>query len=182
MQKRATQIIYLVGGWQIGTHIYQFMRTCYNTEYHGTPLKQRLNEKYGGEGQWALITGSSEGIGRSYALELAKAGYNLKICARSVDKLEGVAREAKMLNPAIKTEIVRLDVSNAEPGDFGKLFNENQPTSIVVSNAGIMKNKFFLKTDPALIESMIKTNVHPYVYMAKYAALHFIANKEKHNH
>ena len=48
-----------------------------------------------------MITGASEGIGKSYALELAKAGYNLKICARSVDKLDKVAEEARSLNPDI---------------------------------------------------------------------------------
>ena len=44
-----------------------------------------------------------------------------------------------------------------------------------MNNAGIMKNKMFLETDPALLEDMIKTNVHPYVLMTKYALLHFIA-------
>ena len=29
---------------------------------------------------------------------------------------------------------------------------------------------------------MIKTNVHPYVYMSKYAMQHFAANSDKHSH
>ena len=106
-----------------------------------------MNDTYGGgDGtEWALITGASEGIGKSYALELAKAGYNITICARSVDKLEGVAAEAKQLNPAIQTKVVRMDVSSASPGDYAALFNENERTSIVVNNAGIMKNKLLFK-------------------------------------
>ncbi len=32
------------------------------------------------------------------------------------------------------------------------------------------------------MENMIKTNVHPYVYMSKYAMRHFEANKEDHRH
>ena len=71
-----------------------------------------------------MITGASEGIGRCYALELAKAGYNLKICARSVDKLERVAEEAKQINPEIQTEVVRLDVMNAKPSEYSNLFND----------------------------------------------------------
>ena len=78
--------------------------------------------------------------------------------------------------------MVQLDVMNADPKEYAKLFNVDQPTTIVVNNAGIMKNRYFLKTDPAHIEAMIKTNVHPYVYMAKYATNHFIANAENHNH
>ena len=114
-------------------------------------MKQRLNERYGGgDGtEWALITGASDGIGKSYALQLAEAGYNIKICARSVDKLEAVATEAKKLNPSIKTEVVQMDVSSAQPSDYAKLFNETERTSIVVNNAGIMKNRLFFKMSPA---------------------------------
>jgi short-subunit dehydrogenase len=52
----------------------------------------------------------------------------------------------------------------------------------VVNNAGIMKNQRFLHTDPALIEAMIKTNVHPYVFMTKYALKHFQDVAISHQH
>ena len=32
------------------------------------------------------------------------------------------------------------------------------------------------------IENLIKTNVHPYVLLAKYATIHFRQNKDKHDH
>ena len=157
-----------------------FGKTVYNADYHHVPLGKRLNDLYGGaEGdRWALVTGASEGIGRSYALQLAQAGYNLKICARSVDKLEKVAEEAKAINPKCQTKVIRLDVSSASPADYANLFSKEELTSIVVNNAGIMKNKMFLETDPALLEMQIETNVHPYIYMTKYAVRHFIEAKE----
>ena len=43
----------------------------------------------------------------------------------------------------------------------------------MVSNAGVMYNKMFLDTEPALLEAMIKTNVHPQLYLSKYALQHF---------
>ncbi|XP_072564665.1 17-beta-hydroxysteroid dehydrogenase type 3 isoform X3 [Paramormyrops kingsleyae] len=44
-------------------------------------------------GQWAVITGASDGIGKAYALELAKHGMNLVIISRTQRKLEKAARE-----------------------------------------------------------------------------------------
>ncbi len=61
---RLSQLVYLVGAYKVGTQLYDFGRTVYNTDYDATPLKKRLNDKYGKEGEWALITGASEGIGK----------------------------------------------------------------------------------------------------------------------
>ena len=91
--------------------------------------------------EWAIVTGASEGIGASYALELAKCGYNVRLAARSTEKMIKVAEKAHELNPAIETEVVTLDVSKAHPKDFAALFNERGRTSIVINNAGIMKNQ-----------------------------------------
>ena len=122
---RLSKICYLVGAYKVVTSLAYTAKTLYNGDHEErNSLKQRLNAKYGAEDEWAVITGASEGIGKSYALELAKAGYNIKICARSIDKLEQVAEEAKALNPRISTEVVQLDVSSAAPSAFQALFNE----------------------------------------------------------
>ena len=46
-------------------------------------------------GQWGVVTGASEGIGRGYALELAKRGLNVVLMSRSQEKLEKVAKEIR---------------------------------------------------------------------------------------
>lgn len=62
--------------------------------------EKRLQETFG-KGEWAVITGASEGIGRDYALQLAKAGFNLVLVSRTTANLERVATEAKLNNPEI---------------------------------------------------------------------------------
>ena len=44
-------------------------------------------------GSWAVITGSTDGIGKAYALQFAKKGLNVFLISRSADKLKEVKSE-----------------------------------------------------------------------------------------
>ncbi|XP_041104737.1 testosterone 17-beta-dehydrogenase 3 isoform X4 [Polyodon spathula] len=44
-------------------------------------------------GEWAVITGGTDGIGRAYAFELAKRGMNIVLISRTLEKLIKVAKE-----------------------------------------------------------------------------------------
>uniref|UniRef100_A0A8C0DDP7 Very-long-chain 3-oxoacyl-CoA reductase n=1 Tax=Balaenoptera musculus TaxID=9771 RepID=A0A8C0DDP7_BALMU len=46
-----------------------------------------------GLGEWAVVTGSTDGIGKSYAEELAKRGMKIVLISRSQDKLNQVSSE-----------------------------------------------------------------------------------------
>uniref|UniRef100_A0A2K5BUN4 Very-long-chain 3-oxoacyl-CoA reductase n=1 Tax=Aotus nancymaae TaxID=37293 RepID=A0A2K5BUN4_AOTNA len=46
-----------------------------------------------GLGEWAVVTGSTDGIGKSYAEELAKRGMKVVLISRSQDKLDQVSGE-----------------------------------------------------------------------------------------
>jgi 17beta-estradiol 17-dehydrogenase / very-long-chain 3-oxoacyl-CoA reductase len=52
-------------------------------------------KRYDGKGSWALITGSSDGLGKGYAMDLASRGFNIVIVARSPQKMQKVADEIK---------------------------------------------------------------------------------------
>jgi NADP-dependent 3-hydroxy acid dehydrogenase YdfG len=62
--------------------------------------------------EWVLITGASRGIGAGIARQLARAGYNLILWARTASDLDAVAEECRALGVAIETASV--DVS--DPG------------------------------------------------------------------
>ena len=46
-------------------------------------------------GEWAVVTGCTQGIGKCYAEELAQRGLNVVLISRTKSKLETVANELK---------------------------------------------------------------------------------------
>jgi glucose 1-dehydrogenase len=93
------------------------------------------------KGQTALVTGSSSGIGKATALELARAGADVVINYHgSADKAdEAVAEVAALGARAIAIE---ADVSSEADvlAMFDRAEQELGPLDIVVSNAGIQKD------------------------------------------
>ncbi len=85
----------------------------------------------------ALITGASSGIGKATALEFAKAGIDVALVSRSIDKLTAVASAAQATG--VKAKAYELDLAAVEQVqeqikliavDFGGI-------DILVNNAGI---------------------------------------------
>uniref|UniRef100_A0A667HA78 17beta-estradiol 17-dehydrogenase n=1 Tax=Lynx canadensis TaxID=61383 RepID=A0A667HA78_LYNCA len=44
-------------------------------------------------GQWAVITGAGDGIGKAYSFELARQGLNVVLISRTLKKLQAIAAE-----------------------------------------------------------------------------------------
>ena len=92
-----------------------------------------------------LITGASSGLGKGMAIEFAKQGCNLALCARRVEKLESLKKELTALNPNIHVFLRPLDVTKQEEvftvfkafeADFKDI---NQTLDRVIVNAGMGK-------------------------------------------
>ena len=66
-------------------------------------------------GEWALVTGSSQGIGRAYAQELAKRGMNIVLVARNKERLDKVARDLQE-NYKVKTFVIVVDFTDKSSG------------------------------------------------------------------
>ena len=88
-----------------------------------------------------LITGASSGLGRGMAIEFAKKGRNLALCARRTDRLEALKQELLQLNSDIQVEILPLDVNDHdEVFEVFERFCEHFGTlDRVIINAGMGK-------------------------------------------
>ncbi|MCC2618148.1 SDR family oxidoreductase [Aestuariibacter halophilus] len=88
-----------------------------------------------------LITGASSGLGRGMAIEFARMGRNLALCARRMERLEALQQELLAINPDIQVFIRSLDVDdhdqvfevfNAFKQDMGQIDR-------IIVNAGMGK-------------------------------------------
>lgn len=61
------------------------------------------------ERAWALVTGASDGIGKGFAGELCRRGFNVIIHGRNQGKLQGVADDLKKQYPEASIQLAVLD-------------------------------------------------------------------------
>ncbi len=113
------------------------------------------------KGKTALITGSSQGIGKTIAMKLASLGVDIAL--NDIPQQEEVLKKTKQELEAkgIKTQYFLADVSNLEQTqkmaqdikkEFGKL-------DILVNNAGITKDRTLLKMSKDEWEKVINVNL-----------------------
>lgn len=90
------------------------------------------------DGRTAVVTGSSSGIGRAIALELAAAGADVVVhCARSIDQADQVVETIKQIGRRAARVVGRLDTSQGRAdliGDVSRICAETP--DIWISNAG----------------------------------------------
>lgn len=86
---------------------------------------------------YALITGASQGLGRAFALELARKGFGVIACGRNSVGIEAVAREAGAINGGHAIPL-QLDVNDPSAGDrvLELLRSRDLQLSALVNNAG----------------------------------------------
>ncbi|CAG2055836.1 unnamed protein product [Timema podura] len=88
------------------------------------------------DGKTGIVTGSTDGIGKAYAYELAHRGVNIVLISRNIDKLNQVASEIKT-NFNVETKVIAADFSKGQ-----QVFNNIEielkdiPVGILVNNVG----------------------------------------------
>lgn len=88
-------------------------------------------------GEWAVVTGATDGIGKAYAQQLAKQGINIVLISRTESKLKDVASEIES-QYKVKTQIITADFSSGTSiydGIRQKLQGLN--IGILVNNVGL---------------------------------------------
>lgn len=121
------------------------------------------------QGQVAIITGASSGIGRGVAQELDRAGMKLVLCARRTERLEKLATELADATPFagdVIDESLPQKLIDDAVRNFGRL-------DVVFNNAGIMDTSPIETADVDRLCANIRVNLEAAVRMAYTALKHF---------
>lgn len=97
---------------------------------------------YGKKGSWVLVTGASDGIGKEYATQIAKQGYNLLLVSRTQSKLDILALEIEskgnnFFQPKVLT--LAMDFAANKDSDYAKLEKmiNDLDIAVLVNNVGL---------------------------------------------
>jgi NAD(P)-dependent dehydrogenase (short-subunit alcohol dehydrogenase family) len=123
-------------------------------------------------GKAAIVTGASSGLGRHFALVLARAGAKVGLAARRLDALAEVAREIEAFDG--RAIPLALDVTDGDSVRAAVAAAETElgPLSVLVNNAGIAVTKPSLELEEAEWDRVTGTNLKGAWLVAQEVARH----------
>jgi NAD(P)-dependent dehydrogenase (short-subunit alcohol dehydrogenase family) len=122
----------------------------------------------------AIITGASSGLGRHFAITLAKAGAKVAIAARRADRLKTLAQEIEAFDG--RAFPVALDVTSGASVKDAVAAAETElgPIGILVNNAGVTATAPLLDTDETAWDQVMDVDLRGAWLMAQEVARHMV--------
>ncbi|EEF47581.1 very-long-chain 3-oxoacyl-CoA reductase 1 [Ricinus communis] len=124
---------------------------------------KNLKKQYG---SWAIITGSTDGIGKALAFELASKGLNLVLVGRNPSKLEATSHEIKARSGAkqeVQIKTIVIDFAKSSGEETSRKIEDGiqgLDVGVLINNAGLAYSypMYFHEVDQELMDSLVKVN------------------------
>lgn len=122
----------------------------------------------------AFVTGATSGLGRRFAVVLARAGARVAIIGRRAERLEDVAREIEAFDG--RAMPIELDVTDTEACHqaIDAAETELGPISVLINNAGVSIQKMTTEVRPEDYEYVMNTNLRAPYFIAQEVARRMI--------
>uniref|UniRef100_A0A8C8S0H8 Hydroxysteroid 17-beta dehydrogenase 3 n=1 Tax=Pelusios castaneus TaxID=367368 RepID=A0A8C8S0H8_9SAUR len=111
-------------------------------------------------GEWAVVTGAGDGIGKAYSFELAKHGLNIVMISRTLEKMQTVAAEIEEATGR-NVKIIQADFTKDDIYENIEESLQGLEIGILVNNVGMLHNPLpccFLN-GPDTDENLISCNI-----------------------
>jgi len=133
---------------------------------------------YNLSGKVALVTGSSVGLGRAFALDLARSGTSVVVNNRKGGEIaEAVVKE--ILDMGQQAMLVPCDIG--DPQSVSKMVDtvltKFKKVDILVNNAGVSIDGTTASYDPEDWDRVLKTNIYGAFHCTKYCFSSMIEQK-----
>jgi len=121
-----------------------------------------LRKYVAGRGAWAVVTGSTDGIGKEYAKQLAKRGFNIFLISRNEERLGATANEIRAATNKIEVKSLALDLSAVTESSIATIRSAlaGLDIGILINNAGISYDYPvpFVDLNQKMIRTLIELN------------------------
>jgi 3-oxoacyl-[acyl-carrier protein] reductase len=126
------------------------------------------------EGQVAIVTGGSRGIGRAIAHKLAHQGAQVYLTSRTEESAAKAAREiAAEVQAETGVKVHGVGCDSADPNACADLIKQVTAGAgrldILVNNAGIARDNLIMRMKEEDWRAVFETNLHGAFYLAKAA-------------
>jgi len=124
-------------------------------------------------GQWAVISGSTDGIGLAMARDLARRGMSIIVIGRNEEKLANTKTSLQNEPNVGEVITVKIDLSDSSLENFAKIRSQidpdNRDIGMLINNAGTFPGKFqrFNRNNIEDLKTIVNLNILATVYLTR---------------
>ena len=143
--------------------------------------QHNLLERYG-RGSWVLITAPTSLLGRAFASEFARQGFNICLVGENAERLAEVELAIKTESPAVQVKAIEGKFENClDDGFFDGLFEKLKglDISVLVNNAIFSSALDVVKSRPQLLLNQSISTLVPTTVLTQRLLTHMLAREKR---